>query len=65
MIAIFSKSAYFHIVHAWEPFPESIMRGRSDRTVGDIESYIEKERALHQKGLSVIGEKLKDIIGGR
>lgn len=57
-----SKSASLHIVHAWQPFPESIMLSRSDNNPGYVSSYIEKERALHQKGINLLREILKKMI---
>ncbi len=61
-LAITDKAS-LHLVHAWEPFAEGIMRARGDDMGDDIFAYVEKERMLHQKGLYSLGDTLRDRIG--
>jgi len=58
-----SEFASLHIVHAWEAFPAGIMRSRSDNTAETISAYIEKEHSLHQNGLYMLSEGLRERIG--
>ena len=58
-----TDQASLHLVHAWEPFAEGIMRARGDDMGDDIFAYAEKERMLHQKGLYSLGDTLRDRIG--
>ena len=58
-----SEAASLHVVHAWEAFAEKAMLSRGSSTAEDIAAYVENEHMLHQKGLHMLGETLRDRIG--
>ncbi|MDQ7783026.1 MAG: universal stress protein [Desulfomonilaceae bacterium] len=58
-----SDFASLHLVHAWEPYAEGIMRGRGDMTGKTMASYIEREHIRHQEGLYRLGETLREHFG--
>jgi len=58
-----SEAASLHLVHAWEPFAEGTIRARGEPTEHGFAAYIENEQMLHQKGLYMMRETLRDRIG--
>jgi nucleotide-binding universal stress UspA family protein len=58
-----SDLALLHLVHAWEAYAETSILARSGATVESIASYLEKERTLHQRELSMLDEMLRNRIG--
>jgi universal stress protein E len=56
-----SEASVLHIVHAWEAYGESSLRSGFAKQSGDVvDSYVNKIRGEHQKGL----EKLLAEFGG-
>ena len=58
-----SEFASLHLLHVWEAFPAGTRRGRIENTAERIAAYIEKEHALHQNGLHMLAENLRERIG--
>ncbi|MFZ7126677.1 MAG: universal stress protein [Desulfobacterales bacterium] len=58
-----SNSATLHVVHAWEVFAERTMLSRGDFSLESIDAHVEKQHALHQKGLDQLGGALRNRIG--
>lgn len=58
-----SDFATLHLVHVWQAFGERAVRARSGDTSKNIADYVEKEQLLHQRGLRLLGEWLRDSIG--
>jgi nucleotide-binding universal stress UspA family protein len=58
-----SDFASLHLVHAWEAFAERAMLARGDISNESITAHVEKQYSLHQDGLDMLGEMLRDRIG--
>ena len=58
-----SDFASLHLVHAWETFAEETLLPRAGTSLEAVADYIEKEHALHRKGLSMLSEELRKWIG--
>ncbi|MFO7604908.1 MAG: universal stress protein [Desulfurivibrionaceae bacterium] len=59
----FSDFASLHIVHAWEALAEGMLVSRGDMSPAGVINYVEKEKALHRKGLHMLAEELRGWIG--
>lgn len=57
------ESASLHLVHAWEPIADTMLRSRGGDPDDEIDAYIERERMLHQNALSALGEELRQRVG--
>lgn len=58
-----SEFASLHIVHVWEVFAKNVMRSRSGTTGEGITANIEREFLLHQNGMYILADKLREQIG--
>jgi nucleotide-binding universal stress UspA family protein len=58
-----SDVSSLHIVHAWETFAEETLLPRAGKSLEAVTDTIEKEHALHMKGLSMLSEELSKWIG--
>lgn len=58
-----SDFAALHLVHAWEAPGELMVRTWSNNPGEDVASYVQGERARHQKGLDALRERLRERLG--
>lgn len=55
--------ASLHLVHVWQPFGARSIQSRGETAGKTLSSYAEREQLLHQNGLRLLGETLRDFLG--
>ena len=54
-----SSRASLHLVHAWDPSAEQTFLRQKGISNESIDTYVRNKQAVHQKGLSALGDVLK------